>query len=629
MEKEVVVLVHGIRDFAYWQSEIRRPLEEAGFVVEPTNYGRFDLLRFLAPVPFFRNSVIERVWHQLEQVYQSYPNAQISIIAHSFGTYVVSRLMQRKFNFRAHRIVFCGSVVPYDAPLEQVKTRFDAPLLNEVGTRDIWPAVAESVTFGYGSAGSYGFKRPFARDRWHRGAGHSFFLSKSFCEKFWVPFLKSGKIVDAEVAPELPVFWVRLLYVIPVKYVVAIALALSIYSLPRQVVDAAPTTAWVSAAEVARNAKTIHESAPIPSELSQARTTFEEWWRNAGLRNQRKLDPELVFKALAYNTRLYRMFEKRDELKPNSKYWADQCVRYFAEVQLGSYLTECLIDQAAIYLDLSQIEHTNAERFREIAREGDAAMTRAASVAQGNQKADVLRISSRFYYNLARPRDGMLSSEWSNDYLALALNRAEAAYNSQPENLLNLTQFSRALQRFAANPPQLDDALWTEKLRSVQAIMAQAYKSKVETLQTPTARIPPANILAVITMDLARREWQASSRSSADAQYALRLLTEESLQPQRDAWAMVDKTEWAKDYSFDLNYDLARIKSVITQILDAVGDVRADDMFRQALQSMSAAVGAASAIQLKATAASIRGEPSLAGLRDDRRRQLISAIEVR
>jgi TIR domain len=52
--RDVVVLVHDIRDFALWQSKIRATLQKAGLVAEPTNYGRFSLFRFLAPVPFFR-----------------------------------------------------------------------------------------------------------------------------------------------------------------------------------------------------------------------------------------------------------------------------------------------------------------------------------------------------------------------------------------------------------------------------------------------------------------------------------------------------------------------------------------------------------------------------------------------
>ncbi|MGO7055956.1 esterase/lipase family protein [Rhizobium ruizarguesonis] len=216
----VVVLVHGIRDYALWQNEIRDTLERQGFIVEPTNYDRFNLLKFLVPLPYFRKQAIADVENQIDIVVQNNAGAKISVIAHSFGTYVVAHLLQKRFNIKFHRIIFCGSVLSFRFPFEQIQNRFDQPILNEVGTNDIWPAVAQSVTFGYGNSGSYGFRRPLVRDRWHTGAGHGYFLDAKFCTQFWVPFLRSGCIEKTTTAPvpqgklvqALSIFQVRFLY---------------------------------------------------------------------------------------------------------------------------------------------------------------------------------------------------------------------------------------------------------------------------------------------------------------------------------------------------------------------------------------------------------------------------------
>jgi hypothetical protein len=109
--------------------------------------------------------------------------------------------------------------VRYDFPFEQVSERFETPILNEVGTRDVWPAIAESVTWGYGSAGTYGFRRPRVRDRWHNGKNHSAFLEAEFCRKFWTPFLSDGTVVEGSLEPEYPPWWTRLLYIFQIKYV--------------------------------------------------------------------------------------------------------------------------------------------------------------------------------------------------------------------------------------------------------------------------------------------------------------------------------------------------------------------------------------------------------------------------
>jgi hypothetical protein len=229
----VVILVHGIRDFALWQTAIRSTLEEGGFRAEATNYGRFNLLEFLAPFSYFRKKAIDTVWNQIRIIKQNNEGALLSVVAHSFGTFVVSHLMQNNFDVRFHRVIFCGSVVRYGFPFEQFQNRFSAPIVNEVGTRDIWPAIAESVTFGYGSAGTYGFRRPLVRDRWHNKARHGYFLSAEFCKTFWQPFLKNGTFVGGAAAPESPRVWLQILSIVKIKYLlISVVLVAIVYAVP-------------------------------------------------------------------------------------------------------------------------------------------------------------------------------------------------------------------------------------------------------------------------------------------------------------------------------------------------------------------------------------------------------------
>jgi hypothetical protein len=229
-EESVVILVHGIRDFALWQNEIRSALNKAGFIAEPVNYGRFNLIQFLTPIPYFRSWAVKQVWEDIRILKSTYPGVKLSFIAHSFGTYIISYLIRENFDLNANRIIFCGSVVSYGFRFQDFQDRFTRPILNEVGTRDVWPAIAESVTWGYGSAGTYGFRRPLVRDRWHNGAGHGFFLTSNFCTKFWVPFLKNGTLVEGAEHPERPRWWLRILSVIKAKYFVLAVLTYFLYS---------------------------------------------------------------------------------------------------------------------------------------------------------------------------------------------------------------------------------------------------------------------------------------------------------------------------------------------------------------------------------------------------------------
>lgn len=217
-DQHVVILIHGIRDRALWQASVSDVLQRNGFQAENTSYGRFDLFRFLVPVPFFRNWAARTLKKQIDSVLEDNPTAKVSIIAHSFGTYVFSQILRETPHLKVHRVIFCGSVLNYDFPFEQFVNRFTTPILNEVGTRDIWPAMAESVTWGYGAAGTYGFIRPRVRDRWHNRAKHDHFLQgPEFCQKFWIPFLQDGTMKQGAMPPERPRMWVRLISLLKIR----------------------------------------------------------------------------------------------------------------------------------------------------------------------------------------------------------------------------------------------------------------------------------------------------------------------------------------------------------------------------------------------------------------------------
>lgn len=202
---------------------LRAQFESEGIIVEPTNYGRFDALKFLWGS---RRTPVDAVWESVRDVRRLYPGANISFLAHSFGTYIVASLLQREFDFKAHRVIFCGSVVHHRFPFNQIAERFTPPLVNETSARDPWPVLGESSTWGYGSAGTYGFKVPRVRDRWHRGFGHSQYLSEEFCKKFWVPFFKSGKIIEGDLVDEKPPFWIQFVSVVRIKYIVLLLLVI-------------------------------------------------------------------------------------------------------------------------------------------------------------------------------------------------------------------------------------------------------------------------------------------------------------------------------------------------------------------------------------------------------------------
>lgn len=222
--KPVVCLIHGIRTHADWYNEVRNTLIEAGFEVRLISYGRFDLFRFLFPFPLFRRKVQAEVLDQIRDVRMQFPDNPVSIIAHSFGTYVISQALKSGVDLRVERLFLAGCVIHRRFPFRQITERFKGQIINEVATRDPFPPLACSVTTGYGSTGTFGFKNPQVFDRWHN-CGHSDVLTPEFCEEFWIPALY-GQPPQPTPTPSRTPLIIQLIDLIKVKYLVLLFMLL-------------------------------------------------------------------------------------------------------------------------------------------------------------------------------------------------------------------------------------------------------------------------------------------------------------------------------------------------------------------------------------------------------------------
>ncbi|MGY4234962.1 pimeloyl-ACP methyl ester carboxylesterase [Bradyrhizobium sp. USDA 4449] len=125
-EDHLVILVQGISTRARWMGEIKPALESAGFAVAPTSYGKYGLHRFLSPFVGSRKKAIERVADDIKTARRAYKLAtgaeptKMSLISHSFGTYVAGRIMLDYPEYDWERVIFCGSVVRDDFPFNRV-----------------------------------------------------------------------------------------------------------------------------------------------------------------------------------------------------------------------------------------------------------------------------------------------------------------------------------------------------------------------------------------------------------------------------------------------------------------------------------------------------------------------------
>jgi Serine aminopeptidase, S33 len=223
----LVILIHGINTHAHWMHDVAAVLKEENFDARPTSFGHYSPWAFLAPYSRPRRKATARVVKAIDDSIDAFttahgkPPAKISIIAHSFGTHIFADILQRYRKYTFYRVIFSGSVVREDYDFTEAKTRFKPDLLNEVGTADIWPALAASAGWGYGSVGSEGFKSPYVTTRWHADCTHSSFLTRQFCKQHWVPFLRDEPISIGDNATPMP-WYVSLFRYLPLRYLLLV-----------------------------------------------------------------------------------------------------------------------------------------------------------------------------------------------------------------------------------------------------------------------------------------------------------------------------------------------------------------------------------------------------------------------
>lgn len=230
----LLLLVHGIRTDAAWQTAIRSVLRGNAHVkVVPIKYGYLDLVRFWSPL-FTRHPAIARVNTQLQSAIDEHPGHDVVVIAHSFGTYAISEILKSNRLIRINRLLLCGSIIPKDYDWDAVERLFVVPpgkslrdvIINDCGCRDVWPVLAQSTTFGYGSSGTYGFGASQVTDRFH-DTSHSGLFVPALIGEFWTPFVLRRDIAESrfETSGVSWPAWLKL-FRLPYNYAACLALLL-------------------------------------------------------------------------------------------------------------------------------------------------------------------------------------------------------------------------------------------------------------------------------------------------------------------------------------------------------------------------------------------------------------------
>jgi predicted NACHT family NTPase/pimeloyl-ACP methyl ester carboxylesterase len=197
---KLVLSLHGIRTRGAWQKELNPEIEDAELKHIPLDYGFFRVIKLL--IPYSRRRQVEWFREEYTRIRDRYPEETPSVIAHSFGTYLVASALESYREIRFDRIIFCGSIVPQDYDWSRaIKSGQVNGVLNECAGRDIWVKLASWLIADAGPSGAYGFSdlaNGRVRQRRQQLLRHSDYLYRLNYQNNWLPFLKRGEPQELE-----------------------------------------------------------------------------------------------------------------------------------------------------------------------------------------------------------------------------------------------------------------------------------------------------------------------------------------------------------------------------------------------------------------------------------------------
>jgi pimeloyl-ACP methyl ester carboxylesterase len=196
VEGKVVFPIHGIRTQARWQRAFADVAQLAGWNcrLEKWYFGRFSLFQFLSPwareakLRWFRETYNEEVNLRGLLNEQERP----SIVAHSFGGYILGHCLLKYRYLRFNKVILCGSILPPDFPWDQLIDCGQVQAVrNEYGVRDVWAHRVAMFIPQSGPSGIVGFSCTHSRlEQAKFRYRHSEYFEKGHMQAYWIPFLE-------------------------------------------------------------------------------------------------------------------------------------------------------------------------------------------------------------------------------------------------------------------------------------------------------------------------------------------------------------------------------------------------------------------------------------------------------
>ncbi|WP_313622020.1 hypothetical protein [Achromobacter sp.] len=168
---DVVFVMHGIRDLGYWTEKIgQRVAAHAArskgtrkIALQTSSYGYFPLLSFLRPGA--RQAKVEWLMDRVTEAKARFPNAHLSYVGHSHGTYLLAKAMRDYPAVSFKHVVLAGSVLRTDQDWPAlIRSSRVEKVLSFAASADwvvaFFPNAMQRIQWqDVGGAGHYGFSK--------------------------------------------------------------------------------------------------------------------------------------------------------------------------------------------------------------------------------------------------------------------------------------------------------------------------------------------------------------------------------------------------------------------------------------------------------------------------------------
>ena len=201
----VLVTIHGLLSNASWNSELLPIFSNEGWTVAPYYYG------FQTPDILFRPNERQKAVDEFREWIQSIKdqychsvNTKISVIAHSFGTYIIGAYLagfEGNPPVQFESIILTGSILSEDYDWSKIEgTNSVGHVRNEIAPNDQWvkwmpnkPWLKLDKLFG--QAGVNGFINNSALLEQNRTSifDHNNVIKRDVILKYWLPYLKTNR----------------------------------------------------------------------------------------------------------------------------------------------------------------------------------------------------------------------------------------------------------------------------------------------------------------------------------------------------------------------------------------------------------------------------------------------------